>query len=85
MRQGMAPLDAGMGALQRIKDNTVEGRLLNNRGLPAFNVRFFILNKKGDFAGVAMYGSQESTYAVCTDNGSEEMTLEGLLDGSPNE
>ena len=42
MRQGMAPLDAGMGALQRIKDNTVEGRLLNNRGLPAFNVRFFL-------------------------------------------
>lgn len=85
MRQGMTPLDAGMSALKRIKGNTVESRLLNSRGLPAFDVRFFILNKKGEFAGVAMYGSQQKNYAVCTENGSEERNLEGLLEGSPNE
>ncbi len=85
MRQGMAPIDAGMSALKRIKENTIEKRLLNSKGLPAFDVRFFVLNKRGEFAGVALYGSQENTYAVCTENGSEERNLEGLLSGSPND
>lgn len=84
MRGGMTPKDAGMAALQRIKDNTVEDRLLNERGLPAFDVRFFILNKLGEYAGVAMYGSRESHYAVCDSNGAREMPLEGLLEGPPN-
>lgn len=83
MRQGMHPKDAGMKALRRIQANTVEERLLNSRGLPAFDIRFFILNKKGEHAGVAMYGARESQYALCTENGSEARRLEGLLDGSP--
>jgi len=83
MRNGMTPKDAGMSALQRIRDNTVETRLLNDRGLPAFDIRFFILNKRGEYAGVAMYGSSESHYAVCTVNGATELPLEGLLEGSP--
>lgn len=83
MRQGMAPKDAGMAALTRIKDNTVEARLLNDRGLPNFDVRFFVLNKEGEYAGVALYGSGESMFAVCDENGAREEQLEGLLDGSP--
>jgi N4-(beta-N-acetylglucosaminyl)-L-asparaginase len=83
MRQGMSPKDAGMAALTRIKDNTVEPRLLNERGLPNFDVRFFVLNKAGEYAGVAMYGTGESTFAVCDENGAREEALEGLLDGSP--
>ena len=81
MRQGMAPKDAGMAALTRIRDNTIESRLLNTRGLPNFDLRFFILNKAGDYAGVAMYGSSESTFAVCDENGAREEPLEGLLEG----
>lgn len=83
MRGGMSPKDAGMEALKRVRHNTVEGRLLNGRGLPAFNLRFFILNKSGDYAGVAMYGAGERTFAICTENGAESLPLEGLLDGSP--
>jgi N4-(beta-N-acetylglucosaminyl)-L-asparaginase len=83
MRQGMAPKDAGMAALTRIKENTIESRLLNERGLPNFDVRFFILNKAGDHAGVAMYGAGESMFAVCDENGAREEPLEGLLEGSP--
>jgi N4-(beta-N-acetylglucosaminyl)-L-asparaginase len=83
MRQGMHPKDAGMAALRRIQGNTVEERLLNARGLPNFDVRFFVLDKAGEFAGLALYGAQESRFAVCTENGSEERTLEGLLEGSP--
>jgi N4-(beta-N-acetylglucosaminyl)-L-asparaginase len=85
MRRGMAPLDAGMAALERIRNNTVEARLLNSRGLPAFDVRFFVLNKAGDFAGVAMYGTGESEFAICTENGAETLPLEGLLEGSPRD
>ena len=85
MRQGMSPKDAGMVALGRVRDNTVESRLQNARGLPNFDLRFFILNKAGDYAGVAMYGSAESTFAVCDENGAREEPLEGLLEGSPRD
>ena len=83
MRQGMSPKDAGMAALARVRDNTIESRLLNTRGLPNFDLRFFILNKQGDYAGVAMYGSSESMFAVCDENGAREEPLEGLLEGPP--
>ena len=85
MRNGLSPKDAGMVALRRIQENTVEERLLNSRGLPAFDVRFFVLNKKGEYAGVAMYGDRESNYAICTENGAEDVPLEGLLEGSPTQ
>ena len=85
MRQGMSPKDAGMATLQRVQSNTTEARLLNARGLPNFDLRFFILNKAGDYAGVAMYGAAESMFAVCDENGAREEPLEGLLEGSPRD
>jgi len=85
MRGGMSPKDAGMAALTRVQANTVEARLLNARGLPNFDLRFFILNKAGAYAGVALYGSDEKTFAVCDENGAREEPLEGLLEGSPTE
>ncbi len=84
MRQWKHPKDAGMEALRRISSNTVEERLLNDRGEPNFDIRFFILSRTGDHAGVAMYGARESQYALCTENGSEARPLEGLLEGSPD-
>lgn len=83
MRRGMSPKDAGMEALKRIRANTVEARLLNDKGNPNFNIRFFVLNKRGEFAGVAMYHAGETKYAVCTENGAEARELEPLLDGAP--
>ena len=85
MRRGAHPLDAGMEALRRIQGNTVEKRLQNDRGLPAFNIHFYVLNKVGDFAGVGLYPTpDEFRYAVCTENGAELRDFESLLDGSPN-
>jgi N4-(beta-N-acetylglucosaminyl)-L-asparaginase len=81
MRNGMSPKDAGMATLRRVRDNTIEPRLKNSRGLPNFDLRFFILDKRGEHAGVALYGSSETHYAVCTENGAEELPLEGLLEG----
>jgi N4-(beta-N-acetylglucosaminyl)-L-asparaginase len=85
MRRGMSPKDAGMDALRRIKANTIEARLLNARGEPNFNIRFFALNKRGEFAGVAMYHAGETQFAVCTENGAEVRELEPLLTGEPTD
>ena len=47
-----------MEALRRIQKNTVEKRLLNARGLPNFGINFYIVNKKGEYAGVSMYAGE---------------------------
>jgi N4-(beta-N-acetylglucosaminyl)-L-asparaginase len=60
MRRGAHPKDAGMEVLNRIKNNTIEKRLLNDRGLPNFGINFYILNAKGEFAGVTMYEARRS-------------------------
>ena len=83
MRRGLHPKDAGLEGLRRIRANTIESRLLNARGLPNFNIRFFALNKQGEFAGVSMYASGEKEFAVCTENGSARVPLEPLLEGDP--
>ncbi len=85
LRRGMTPKDAGMDALNRIKTATIESRLLNTRGEPNFNVNFYVLNAKGEHAGVAMYARENSTYAVCTENGAENLLIEPLLEGSPTD
>ncbi len=96
MRRGMHPKDAGMEALKRIKANTVEKRLLNAQGNPNFNVNFYALNAKGEFAGVAMYALEDDEkgwagetgrrvrYAVCDAKGPRTLQVEGLLPGTPN-
>lgn len=83
MRRGMHPRDAGLDACRRIKTNTVEKRLLNSRGEPNFNINFYMLNAKGDYAGVAMYPN--SNFAVCTENGPQTMASEPLLQGKPED
>lgn len=83
MRQGMHPKDAGMVALKRIKSQTVAKRLLNSRGNPNFGVNFYILSVKGEYAGVTMYNANgNSSFAVCTEKGPENVKVEPLLSGS---
>ncbi len=78
MRMGKSPKDAGMEALRRVQKNTVEKRLLNGRGLPNFGLSFYVVNKKGEHAGVSLYPSK---FAVCTENGPETKEAEALLSG----
>lgn len=79
LRRGMNPKDAGMEGLKRIKENTVERRLLNDDGNPSFGINFYVINAKGEYAGVSMYQSERGRYAVCTENGVELVPVEGLL------
>jgi N4-(beta-N-acetylglucosaminyl)-L-asparaginase len=82
MRRGLSPKDAGIEALKRIAANTVEARLLNPRGLPAFNVNFYIVNAAGEHAGVSFYPNR---YAVCTERGGETLDTASLFEGKPRE
>jgi N4-(beta-N-acetylglucosaminyl)-L-asparaginase len=82
MRRGMHPKDAGLDALRRVKANTVEPRLLTASGNPNFGLSFYILNAKGEYAGVSMY---EATYGVCTENGPQTLKTEPLLPGRPTD
>ncbi len=85
MRRGKHPKDAGMEALRRIKANTIEKRLLNERGEPNFNINFYIVNKSGVYAGVAMYTPppRGQRFAVCDEKGPRLEACEPLLQGSP--
>jgi N4-(beta-N-acetylglucosaminyl)-L-asparaginase len=91
MRSGMHPKDAGLDACRRIKANTIEKRLLNSRGNPNFNINFYALNAKGQYAGVSMYrelggvSMYPASYAVCTEKGPETIPCEPLLDGKPED
>ncbi len=86
LRRGLHPKDAGMEAVKRIKENTVEKRLLNERGLPDFYVSFYILDRRGRYAGVDLYSTFEGRkrqFAVCTENGPQILDSESLLGDGP--
>ena len=82
MRRGKHPKDAAMEALKRIKANTVEKRLLTDKGLPNFYVTFYALDRSGRFAGVDLYGTlngKPRQFAVHTENGPQLLPVESLL------
>jgi N4-(beta-N-acetylglucosaminyl)-L-asparaginase len=88
MRRGRHPKDAGLEALKRIRDNTVEKRLLTAKGTPNFGINFYILNAKGEYAGVTMYeqeGNYKPSFAVCTENGPQIIQSEPLIKGNMRE
>jgi N4-(beta-N-acetylglucosaminyl)-L-asparaginase len=81
MRRGMAPKDAGMDAIKRIKAQTIEKRLLNDRGEPNFGINFYCVNVKGEYAGVTLRqnAAGNSSFAVCTENGPQSVRMEPFL------
>src|SRR4029077_5778371 len=85
MRRGAHPKDAGMAALRQIVDDTINPGLLNARGYPGFNVKFYAVNAAGECAGVALYGGDAVQYAVCTEHGAELRVCDALLTGMPDE
>jgi N4-(beta-N-acetylglucosaminyl)-L-asparaginase len=94
MRRGMHPKDAGLDALRRVRANTVERRLRRPNGEPNFSLSFYIVNAKGEHAGVSMYAENDDyrgwagntdrgymKYAVCDRNGPRSVPCEGLVPG----
>ena len=88
MRLGMHPKDAGMDVLKRIVARTTEKRLLTDSGKPRFYVKFYILSRSGEHAGVSVYSSYQgkpARYAVCTQEGPRILPCEGLLGEAPKD
>jgi N4-(beta-N-acetylglucosaminyl)-L-asparaginase len=86
MRQGRSPKDAALDALRRVKESTVEERLLTKDGRPAFGLSFYVVNRAGEYAGVTMWGRENGKvkqFAVCTENGPELLPCESLLGDPP--
>jgi len=86
LRLGKHPKDAALEALRRITAATVEKRLLNSEGKPRFGVSFYVLDRRGEVAGVSMYatvGGKPVNFAVCTEHGPETRPCEGLYGEMP--
>jgi len=75
LRQGKTPEEAALRTLERIVAMAKENR--DSRGRPKFNLNFYVLNKRGEYAGAAVwngsYGGSgkftPSRYAVADANG----------------
>ncbi len=83
IHRGAHPKDAAMAALRQIVDDTLAAPLLNARGYPNFNVKFYVVSAAGVCAGVALYGGDAVRYAVCTEHGAELRVCDALLEGTP--
>jgi len=66
MRMGMSPEAALMKVMERVIAMT-EKRLLDERGRPYFDLEYYAINKKGEFAGATSYGGGH--FAVCDAQG----------------
>lgn len=79
MRDGMHPKDAGMYALKRVRDFSITNpRYVNEKGEIAFNLQFYILDKKSQYAGVSMRGGEGRFYSMCDDNGPQHILMDSI-------
>jgi N4-(beta-N-acetylglucosaminyl)-L-asparaginase len=88
LRRGAHPRDAALEALRRVRANTVEPRLINAEGNPAYDLKFYVVDRRGRYAGVSLYGiykGRETRYAVCTENGAESMAMDYLIAEHPED
>jgi len=98
LRRGLHPKDAGMEALRRVKENTIAPRLRKPNGDPNFNLLFYVLNTRGEHAGVSLYGEDDDEigwagqtgtrfvrYSCCDGKGPRFIRTEALLPGTPLE
>jgi N4-(beta-N-acetylglucosaminyl)-L-asparaginase len=54
MRRGLKPTDACLETLKRVV-KTSEPRLLDERGRPTFDLKFYAVNKRGEFGAASLY------------------------------
>ncbi|HEX6850410.1 MAG TPA: isoaspartyl peptidase/L-asparaginase [Candidatus Polarisedimenticolaceae bacterium] len=80
LRLGSHPKDAVMAALRRVREGIAEKRLLDARGLPGFDVKFYALDAGGRFAAGSLYRGPRARFAVCDADGPRFVPTEPLLD-----
>jgi N4-(beta-N-acetylglucosaminyl)-L-asparaginase len=86
MRLGQHPREACLEVLRRIAGNTREKRLLDKRGRPAFGIKFYAVNKKGDYGSASMWGGdpkRPARFAVADAKGARLEQCAPLFEGRP--
>jgi N4-(beta-N-acetylglucosaminyl)-L-asparaginase len=61
MRQGKSPEEACLLACERIARQTKMKRLLDADGRPNFDVRFYALNKRGEYGSAGIWSGDTFT------------------------
>jgi N4-(beta-N-acetylglucosaminyl)-L-asparaginase len=67
MRMGQSPEEACLSTCKRIVDHAQARFLKDKKGKPTFNVKFYAINKKGEFGSAAIKGPYK--YSVCDAKG----------------
>ena len=67
MRMGKSPEEACLLVCQRILDHAIVKGLKDAQGNPTFNVKFYALNKKGEYGSAAIKAPCE--FAICNQDG----------------
>ncbi len=67
MRGGMSPRDAGLEICRRVASHCHRRDLQDEQGRPKFGLKFYLLNKQGDYAGVTLWGPAK--FSVTDDQG----------------
>jgi N4-(beta-N-acetylglucosaminyl)-L-asparaginase len=67
MRMGQTPQEACLSVCKRIVDHAKARFLKNDKGEPNFNVKFYAINKSGQFGSAAIKGPYK--YSVCDADG----------------
>jgi N4-(beta-N-acetylglucosaminyl)-L-asparaginase len=80
MRQGMTPEQALIKVMERVIAMT-ERRLLDDNGRPYFDLNYYAVNKKGDYASASAYEGR--SFAVCDANGPRVEKCVFLFKGNP--
>lgn len=80
MRQGASPERALITVMQRAIAMT-ERRLLDANGRPYFDLSYYAVNKRGEYAGASAY--EGATFAVCDAQGARLEQCVSLFKGRP--
>ncbi len=81
MRGGKSPEGACLEACRRIAEHTIMRRLRDEQGRPDFDVKFYAINKKGEFGGAGIWSG--GSIAVADSSGSRLVPLAYLYRRGP--
>jgi N4-(beta-N-acetylglucosaminyl)-L-asparaginase len=86
MRRGSHPKDACLEVLRRIAQSTKAKRLLDQKGRPAFGIKFYAVNKSGAYGAASMWGGpggKPATFSVADTKGARVEECAFLFEGQP--
>jgi N4-(beta-N-acetylglucosaminyl)-L-asparaginase len=87
MRQGKSPRDGCLEALKRIVAVTRDKRLLDRQGRPNFGIKFYALNKRGEYGSASMWSDPKNgrpaKFAVADGAGARLEECAFLYEGKP--